>query len=169
MLFYSSQQWGRTVNPTLGHLPGVDASQAEGLEQDSFRPLIGQLTDQSSCLAADHRHSAMEQLVGQPSAHSSMISQPPGLPVSLSLDQSGWDSTLNQMIGRLARQDFSAGRMIPEQSSTWLDESHMRPLVGELDESAGQHSGSSGKIRTVLGDHKTPCEDARTLSLICCL
>lgn len=133
----------------------MDASQAEGLEQDSFRPLIGQLTDQSSCLAPDHRHSTMEQLVGQPSAHSSMISQPPGLPASLSLDQSGWDSTLNQMIGRLARQDFGAGRMLSEQSSTWLDESHMRPLVGELDESAGLHTGSSGKTSTVSGDHNS--------------
>lgn len=166
---YFLKRWDSTVNPILEHLSGEDASQAEGQEQDSFRPLIGQLTDQSSCLAADHRDSAMEQLVGQPSAHSSTISQLPGLPVSLSLDQSGWDSTLNRMIGRLTHQssshwlsggqDFYAGQLmgqIPsEQSTTWLDEgleeSQMRPLVGELDESAGQHSGSSGKIRIVSG------------------
>lgn len=166
---YFLKQWDSTVNPILEHLSGEDASQAEGQEQDSFRPLIGQLTDQSSCLAADHRDLAMEQLVGQPSAHSSTISQLPGLPVSLSLDQSGWDSTLNRMIGRLTHQssshwlsggqDFYAGQVmgqIPsEQSTTWMDagleESQMRPLVGELDESAGQHSGSSGKIRIVSG------------------
>ncbi|XP_034556597.1 centrosomal protein of 295 kDa isoform X2 [Notolabrus celidotus] len=146
-------------NPVLEHSALEDPSLAE--EQDSFRPLIGQLADQSSCLTADHRDSTMEQLVGQPSAQSSMIAQPPVL--SVSLDQGGWDSTLMRMIGRLSfqssshwlsgGQDFYAGQLIggitPEQSTTWLDggleESRMRPLVGELDESAGQHSGSSGE------------------------
>lgn len=68
------------------------------------------------------------------------------------------------MIGRLSHQssshwlsdgrDFYAGhmmgRMETQQSTSWLDEapdeSQMRPLVGELDESAEQHSGSSGKM-----------------------
>ncbi len=104
----------------------------------------------------------MERLVGQPSAHSSMIGQ---LPVSVSLDQGGWDSTLSRMIGRLSHQssshwlsggqDFYAsqlmGQMVSEDSTTWLDEgaeeSRMRPLVGELDESAEQHSGVSGERR----------------------
>lgn len=157
------QEWDNPVNPNLEHFSGEDPSPAEGPEQDSFRPLIGQLTDQSSCLAADHRDSAMERLVGQPSAHSSMIGQLPGPPVSVSLDQGGWDSTLSRMIGRLSHpssshwlsggQDFYAGQLMgqmpSELSTTWLDEgpeeSRMRPLVGELDESAGQHSGSSGK------------------------
>ncbi|XP_070685424.1 centrosomal protein of 295 kDa [Pempheris klunzingeri] len=148
------QDWDDPVNPILEHFSG----------EDSFRPLIGQLTDQSSCLAADHRDSAMEQLVGQPSAHSSMIGQ---LPVSVSSDQGGWDSTLSRMIGRLSHQssshwlsggqDFYAGQlmgqMASERSTTWLDggpeESQMRPLVGELDESTGQHSGSSGR-RTLV-------------------
>ncbi|XP_035536030.1 centrosomal protein of 295 kDa [Morone saxatilis] len=152
-------EWDNKVNPVLEHLSGEDPSLAE----DSFRPLIGQLADQSSCLAADHRDLAMEQLVGQPSAHSSLIGQLPGLPVSVSLDQAGWDSTLSRMIGRLSHQssshwlsggrDFYAGQlmaqMASEQSTTWLEEgpegSRMRPLVGELDESAGQHSGSSGE------------------------
>lgn len=106
----------------------------------------------------------MERLVGQPSAHSSVIGQLPGVPVlPVSLDQGGWDSTLSRMIGRLSHQssshwlsggqDFYAGQligqMVSERSTSWFDgepeESRMRPLVGELDESAGQHSGSSGK------------------------
>ncbi|XP_029301688.1 centrosomal protein of 295 kDa isoform X2 [Cottoperca gobio] len=150
-----------TVNSILEHFSGEGPSLAEDQEQDSFRPLIGQLTEQSSCLAADQRDSAMEQLVGQPSAHSSIIGQLPGPPVSMSFDQGGWDSTLSRMIGRLSHQssshwlsggqDFYAGQLmgrVPlEQSTTWLnegsEESGMRPLVGELDDSAGQHSGSS--------------------------
>ncbi|XP_030253003.1 centrosomal protein of 295 kDa isoform X2 [Sparus aurata] len=162
----SRQEWDETVNPILEHFSGEDRSL-----QDSFRPLIGQLTDQSSCLAADHRDSAMERLVGQPSAHSSVIGQLPGVPVPpVSLDQGGWDSTLSRMIGRLSHQssshwlsggqDFYAGQligqMVSERSTSWFDgepeESRMRPLVGELDESAGQHSGSSGdRTRVALG------------------
>lgn len=134
-------------------------------DQDSFRPLIGHLTDQSSYLAADQRESVLEELVGQPSAHSSMIGPPQGQQVSLSFDQSGWDSTLSRLIGRLSHQsgshwlspgqDFDAGRMVSE--SSWLDgspeESRMRPLVGELDESADQYSGSSGKISFMAATH----------------
>ncbi|XP_042342949.1 uncharacterized protein LOC121943495 [Plectropomus leopardus] len=159
-----------TVNPTVQHFSDEDPSLTENQEHDSFRPLIGHLTDQSSCLAADQRDSAMEQLVGQPSAHSSIIGQLPGASVSVSLDQGGWDSTLSHMIGRLSHQssshwlsggqDFYAGQLmgqlLSEQSTTWLDEgpeeSRMRPLVGELDESAGQHSGSSDdRTRVDLG------------------
>ncbi|XP_023266066.1 centrosomal protein of 295 kDa-like [Seriola lalandi dorsalis] len=149
-----------TANQILEHFSGEDPSQAEDPEQDSFRPLIGQVANQSSCLAADQRDSAMEQLVGQPSAHSSMIGRLPGLPASVSMDQGGWDSTLSRMIGRLSHQsssnwlsggqDFYAGQLMGqmalEPSTTWLDdgqeESLMRPLVGELD---NQHSGSSGE------------------------
>lgn len=134
-------------------------------DQDSFRPLIGQPADQSSCLAADHRESTMEQLVGQPSAHSSMIGALPGPSASVSAHQGGWDSTLSRMIGRLSLassshwlsggQDFYAGQLISEldveRLTTWLDEapeeSSMRPLVGELDETVGQQSASSGKRR----------------------
>lgn len=128
-------------------------------DQDSFRPLIGHLTDRSSCLAAYQRESVLEQLVGQPSAHSSMISPPPGPPASLSLDQTGWDSTLSRMIGRLSHQsgshwlspgrDEDTGQLGRQAASepSWLDggpeESRMRPLVGELDESE-QRSGSFG-------------------------
>ena len=138
-----------TLHPILDHFSGDPSSQAE----DSFRPLIGQLAEQSSCLAADQRDSAMEQLVGQPSAHSSMIGQ---LPVSVG--QGGWDSTLSRMIGRLSHQSGSNGQsgwqdasqlmgpMMAAQSTTWLDEvqeeSQMRPLVGEPDDD--QHSGVSG-------------------------
>ncbi|TDH15402.1 hypothetical protein EPR50_G00030590 [Perca flavescens] len=146
-----------TVNPILEHFSGEDTSLAVDQEQDSFRPLIGQLADQSSCFAVDQRDSAMERLVGHPSASSSMIGQLTGRPVSVSFDQGGWDSTLSRMIGRLSHQssshwlsggqDFYAGQLMGqmplERSTTWLDESRMRPLVGELDESAGQHSGHS--------------------------
>ncbi|XP_034722491.1 uncharacterized protein LOC117941633 [Etheostoma cragini] len=154
----SGLEWENTVNPILEHLPGEDTSMGVDQEQDSFRPLIGQLADQSSCLAGDQRVSAMERLVGHPSAHSSMIGQlTTGRPVSTSFDQGGWDSTLSRMIGRLSHhssshwlsggQDFHGGQLMGqmplEQSTTWLDESRMRPLVGELDESAAQHSGGS--------------------------
>lgn len=150
------QECDGTVSPVLEHISGEHPSLAEDQDQDTFRPLIGQLANESSCLIPDHRDSAMVQLVGHPSAHSSMIGQLPGL-ASVSLDQGGWDSTLSRMIGRLSHQssshwlsDFYAGplmsRMTLEQSSTWLDEgrgeSQMRPLVGELDD---QHSGSSGE------------------------
>ncbi|XP_053279039.1 centrosomal protein of 295 kDa [Pleuronectes platessa] len=133
------------VNPILDPF-----SQAE----DSFRPLIGQLAEQSSCLAADPRHSAMERLVGQPSAHSSMIGQ-----LQASGGQGAWDSTLSRMIGRLSHRSSVNGRsgwqdasqlmgpMVEEQSTTWLDEvqeeSQMRALVGEPD--LDQHSGVSGE------------------------
>ncbi|KAK5905339.1 hypothetical protein CesoFtcFv8_006814 [Champsocephalus esox] len=148
------------VHPVLEPLSAEEPSPAEDHEQDSFRPLIGQLTDQSSCLAADHMDSAMEQLVGQPSAHSSMIGQLPG-PTSTSFDHGGWDSTLSRMIGRLSHQSSShwlsggqnfyagqlMGRVPLEQSAAWSEEglegSGMRPLVGELDESAGRQGASS--------------------------
>ncbi|KAM6931874.1 uncharacterized protein cep295 isoform 2-T2 [Lycodopsis pacificus] len=161
----SGMDWHNTVTPIPEHFSGEDPSLDQ--EQDSFRPLIGQLADQSSCLAADQRDSAMDQLVGQPSAHSSVIGQLPDPPVSVSFDHGGWDSTLSRMIGRLSHQssshwlsggqDFYAGqltgRMASEQSTTWLDggpeESRMRPLVVELDESTGQHSGSSDEITHV--------------------
>ncbi|XP_026226538.1 centrosomal protein of 295 kDa isoform X2 [Anabas testudineus] len=161
-----SIEYDGRVSPVLEHMSGEGPSLAEDPEQDSFRPLIGQLADESSCLIPDHRESAMVRLVGHPSAHSSMIGQLP-CPASVSLDQGGWDSTLSRMIGRLSHQpsshwlsggqDFYAGevmgRMALQHSSTWLDdglgESPMRPLVGELDD---QHSGSSGeRTRVNLG------------------
>lgn len=129
---------------------------SEGRDQDSFRPLIGQLTDQSSCLAPDHEDSVLEHLLGRPSAHSSLIDhlQRP------SSDRGGWDSALGRTIVRLSHQpgshwlsagrDFHAGQLMgqvaPEPS--WLvemaEESGMRPLVGEPDESVNL-TGSSGK------------------------
>lgn len=158
--FFKLQECDSTVIPVLEHISGEEPSLAEDPEQDSFRPLIGQLADESSCVISDQRESAMVRLVGHPSAHSSMIGQLPGL-VSVSIDQGGWDSTLSRMIGRLSHQssshwlsggqDFYAGqrmgRLALEQSTTWLDEgqeeSQMRPLVGELDDD--QHSRNSGE------------------------
>lgn len=133
---------------------------AEGHERDSFRPLIGYAADQSSLLPADHRDAAMEQLLGQPSAHSSSIGLLPGLPGRAS----DWDSTLSRMMGQLSQQSAAhwqdqeqeqrhhlghLGHSAQEPRSTWLDdvpeESLMVALVGELDESAGHVSGSSGE------------------------
>ncbi|XP_029923683.1 centrosomal protein of 295 kDa isoform X3 [Myripristis murdjan] len=160
---FSLQVWDNTVNQILERFSDQVSSLVQDQGQDSFRPLIGQLADQSSCLAADQGASAVEHLIGQPSAHSSMIGQPPGQSVSVSTSQGAWDSTLSRMIGRLSLplpshwlsggQDFYAsqliGQMDLEQSSAWLDggqeESQMRLLAGELDESAGQRSGSSGE------------------------
>ncbi|KAF0030239.1 hypothetical protein F2P81_016970 [Scophthalmus maximus] len=152
----SPQEREVTVKTNLEPSSCYPPAQAE----DSFRPLIGQLTEQSSCLAAGQRYSAMEQLVGQPSAHSSMIGQPAGLRVSVSSDHGGWDSTLSRLMGRISHQPSSdllsggrdccesglMGQILPEELTTWLDEgqegSRMRPLVGESDNE--QHSGVSG-------------------------
>ncbi|KAM6932934.1 uncharacterized protein cep295 [Xenentodon cancila] len=140
------------VSPVLEPFSG-----SEGQELDSFRPLIGQLVDQSSCLVVDQKDSAMEQLVGQPSAHSSIIGHLPQPPASLNSDPGGWDSTLSRMIGRLshqssshwlsAGQDFYAGNVVSEPSrlTETAEESRMRPLVGELDESVGHLTRSSGE------------------------
>lgn len=132
------QQWARADSPVQ--------------EQDSFRPLIGQPADQSSCLPAEQRDSAIE--VGQPWAHSSLIS------LQFSLDHSGWDSTLTRMMGQFAHQSMwqTGGRghsdlptmgQLSEHLTTWLggapEESQMEPLVEELDESAGQQMESSGE------------------------
>lgn len=160
------QDLDNTDHPNLESFTGESPSLTD---QDSFRPLIGHLTDQSSYLAADQRESVLEQLVGQPSAHSSMIGPPQGPPVSLSFDQAGWDSTLSRMIGRLSHlsgsrwpspgQDFDAGQLMGwmTSESSWLDgspeESRMRPLVGEPDETADQHSGSSGKFPFIAATH----------------
>nr|XP_020479192.1 centrosomal protein of 295 kDa isoform X2 [Monopterus albus] len=130
------------VDPTLERVTGEDS------EQNSFRPLIGQMADESSCLIGDQGDSAMEQLVGHPYAHSSVIGQLPG-----------WDSTLSRMIGRLSHQssshwlsggqEFYTGQLLGqtalERSSTWMEggqeDDQMRPLVGELDD----HSANSGE------------------------
>ncbi|XP_062241675.1 centrosomal protein of 295 kDa isoform X2 [Platichthys flesus] len=149
------------VNPILDPFSGDTSLQAE----DSFRPLIGQLAEQSSCLAADQRDSAMERLVGQPSAHSSMIGQ-----LQVSVGQGAWDSSLSRMIGRLSHRSSVNGRsgwqdasqlmgpMVEEPSTTWLDEvqeeSQMRPLVGEPD--TDQHSGVSGEWTNM--DPSVPAE-----------
>lgn len=103
----------------------------------------------------------MERLVGQPSAHSSSIGQLPGLAASSSGVHSDWDSTLSRMMGQFSQQLSTAhwlsggqnqrhpGHSAQEPRSTWLDdvpeESMMVALVGELDESTGRISGSSGE------------------------
>ncbi|XP_061828477.1 uncharacterized protein cep295 isoform X4 [Nerophis lumbriciformis] len=142
-----------TVNPILDQLSVIEG-------QDSFRPLIGQLADQSSCLVADQRDAAMEQLVGQPSAHSSMIGPLPGSPLSSGIGQSGRGSTSSRSLRpasqqssehwRRGEQDLFAGQLASQtqQSASSLyerPEMSMRPLVGELDVSSGHHSGSSGE------------------------
>ncbi|XP_029629430.1 uncharacterized protein LOC115206504 [Salmo trutta] len=121
------------------------------------------LSDKSSSLALDQgQDSTISKMIGQPldkssslgqgwdSTFSRMIGQLSGQ--STSLDQ-GWDSTLSRMIGQLSNQltcvSQLIGQMRLDQSSQWLDEGQdeswmMGPLVGELDESAAQWSGSSG-------------------------
>ncbi|XP_037320597.2 uncharacterized protein cep295 isoform X2 [Pungitius pungitius] len=156
-----------TIDPILEHFLGEDPTITEYQEQDSFRPLIGQLADQSSCLAAEPRDSAMQLLVGLPFAHSSVICQPPGPSGSVSFDQGRWDSTLSHMISRLSHQpsshwpsggqdfyaDYLTSRVASEQATTGLDgdleDSQMRPLVVEQDESAGQDSEISDE-RTLV-------------------
>ncbi|XP_056905627.1 uncharacterized protein cep295 isoform X3 [Takifugu flavidus] len=106
-------------------------------ERDALRPPM---------VPADPRD--LEHLVGQPSAHSSLIGHLPGFPFSVSLDQSGWDSTLTRMFGRFGPQWQDPGDLQPlgqlssEHLTTWFDgspeESQMKPLAEELDESAGQ-------------------------------
>ncbi|XP_051813514.1 centrosomal protein of 295 kDa isoform X2 [Acanthochromis polyacanthus] len=127
----------------------VDATPSLADDHDSFRPLIGQLAELSSCLAAPQRDSALEQLVGHPSAQSSAIGHLPGLSPSVG----GWDSTLSRMIGRLSHQpssDWPSGGqellLMGQTEPSWLEEAveegQMRPLVGELDESAVTETGS---------------------------
>ncbi|XP_026185651.1 centrosomal protein of 295 kDa isoform X1 [Mastacembelus armatus] len=162
-------QWDNRVCPVMEDVPGEDP------EQDSFRPLIGQLADESSCLAADQREPPMERLFGHPSAHSSIIGQLPGPPVSESLEEGGWDSTLSRMIGRLSHQssshwlsggqDFYAGQLMGqmalEQSTTWLEEdqeeNQMRPLVGEMDDdhSSGERNHVDVSAEARLPSHPT--------------
>lgn len=141
---YFLQQWENAASPVQ--------------EQDTFRPLFGQPEDQSSCLAADQRDSAMEHLLGQPSAHSSLIGQLPVLPFSVSLDHSGWDSTPTHMISQIAHQPSTRGQdcsdlqPVGQLSLGHLtndgspEESQMKPLLEELDESAGHQIESSGEI-----------------------
>ncbi|XP_051933975.1 centrosomal protein of 295 kDa isoform X2 [Hippocampus zosterae] len=129
-------------------------------DQDSFRPLIGQPGDQSSCLLAEQRDTgAMEPLMGQPSAHSSMIGQPSGPPLSAGWDSESHHGTSLSHITEQVSQESSQRRhrderdpcadQLTSRTEPSLDEhpeeSSMRPLVAELDVSSGQDSGSSGE------------------------
>lgn len=160
LCFHQQVSQHRESSVDLSPLSGVDTSRAEGTMHDSFRPLVGYAADQSSFLPADHRDAAMERLVGQPSAHSSSIGQLPGLAASSSGVHSDWDSTLSRMMGQFSLQSAAhwpsggqnqhhPGHSTQEPRSTWLDdvpeESLMVALVGELDESTGHISGSSGE------------------------
>ncbi|XP_029373987.1 centrosomal protein of 295 kDa isoform X3 [Echeneis naucrates] len=140
----SDQEMDNAASPVL-----------EQPELETFRPLTCCLTDQSSCLTVHCRDSAMEQLLGQPWAHSSMIAQPRGLPGSVDLVQGGWNSTLSRMTSRLSHrpssvwisggQDFYAGQLM-EPLSTMLDDvqegNPMRPLVGELNTDGSSGAGT---------------------------
>ncbi|XP_008424913.1 uncharacterized protein cep295 isoform X2 [Poecilia reticulata] len=98
-----------------------------------------------SCVTPE-RLSVLERLVGQPSAHSSMIGARPG-----PSGRSGWDSTLSRMFGRLSQQSDSPGFWAGHDTSepSWSDELpeevRMMVLVGELQVSADQLSESSGE------------------------
>ncbi|XP_061538727.1 uncharacterized protein cep295 [Phycodurus eques] len=161
-----------TIHPMMEQLSVCE-------DQDSFRPLMAQLADQSSTLLADHRDATMERLVDQPSAQSSMIGQLPVPPPS-----AGWDLTLSRIMEevslessqrwRRGEREPCVGQLMSRAERSWLDESQedssMRPLVGELDMSSGQDSGTSGeRMRvdlsaatqaTVLPYQSLPTEDS---------
>lgn len=148
-LLFIFQNHDQTAHPVTEQLSICE-------DQDSFRPLIGQPGDQSSYLLTEQRDTGMEPLVGQPSAHSSMIGQPSDPPLS-----AGWDSESHHGISlsHITEQESSqrrhrderdpcAGQLTSRTEPSLLDEhpeeSSMRPLVAELDVSSGQDSGSSG-------------------------
>ncbi|XP_061682430.1 uncharacterized protein cep295 isoform X2 [Syngnathoides biaculeatus] len=111
--------------------------------QDSFRPLMAQLADQSSYLLADHSDPTTERLVGQPTAQSSMIGQPPVPPPS-----AGWDLAQSRILEQGKREPCVV-QMTSRTEQSWLEkspeDSSMKPLVGELDVSSGQDSENSGE------------------------
>ncbi|XP_071213810.1 uncharacterized protein cep295 isoform X2 [Salvelinus alpinus] len=128
------QEWDNTVNRIMDRLSDKSSSLVLDQGRDStISPMTGQPSDKSSS-PGQGWDSTLSRMIGQLSGQST------------SLDQ-GWDSTLSRMIGGLSNQSTSVSQRL-DQSSQWLDEVQdesrvMRPLVGELDESAAQWSGSS--------------------------
>ncbi|XP_062328757.1 centrosomal protein of 295 kDa isoform X2 [Osmerus eperlanus] len=165
------QDWDETVNRILARISDHSSSlpsrpsQTTGQLSDwsscadtdkggdsDINRMIGHPSAQSSSLGDNlEADSTASQIIGQFSGQTTSVG-----------GGQGWDSTLSRMIGRLSTQsssqwlsggrDFYASQLIShtglEQSSLWLDEgqdeSRMRPLVAELDESAAQGNGSSG-------------------------
>ncbi|XP_038817035.1 centrosomal protein of 295 kDa [Salvelinus namaycush] len=131
------QEWDNTVNRIMDRLSDKSSSLVLDQGRDStISPMTGQPSDKSSS-PGQGWDSTLSRMIGQLSGQST------------SLDQ-GWDSTLSRMIGGLSNQSTSVSQRL-DQSSQWLDEVQdesrvMRPLVGELDESAAQWSGSSGWV-----------------------
>uniref|UniRef100_A0A3B5QT89 Centrosomal protein 295 n=1 Tax=Xiphophorus maculatus TaxID=8083 RepID=A0A3B5QT89_XIPMA len=150
-------------HPTAGQDPNPEQTTPGHPALERFCPVD---PDQNPSCLAPERLSVLERLVGQPSAHSSMIGARPGPP-----DRSGWDSTLSRMIGRLSQQSdspgpgFCAGHDTSERS--WSDELpeeiRMRVLVGELQVSADQHSESSGE-RSSAAESREPSGLQRCLA-----
>ncbi|XP_064841246.1 uncharacterized protein cep295 isoform X1 [Oncorhynchus masou masou] len=128
------QEWDNTVNRIMDRLSDKSPSLVLDQGRDStFSPMTGQPSDKSSS-PGQGWDSTLSRMIGQLSGQST------------SLDH-GWDSTLSRMIGGLSNQSISVSQRL-DQSSQWLDEVQdesrvMRPLAGELDESAAQWSGSS--------------------------
>ncbi|XP_032413296.1 uncharacterized protein LOC116716568 isoform X4 [Xiphophorus hellerii] len=151
------------LHPMAGQDPNPEQTTPGHPALERFCPVDPE--QNPSCLAPE-RLSVLERLVGQPSAHSSMIGARPGPP-----DRSGWDSTLSRMIGRLSQQSdspgpgFCAGHDTSERS--WSDELpeeiRMRVLVGELQVSANQHSESSGE-RSSAAESREPSGLQRCLA-----
>ncbi|XP_029571492.1 mucin-12 isoform X3 [Salmo trutta] len=131
------QEWDNTVNRIMDRLSDKSSSLVLDQGWDStISPMTGQPSDKSSS-PGQGWDSTLSRMIGQLSGQST------------SLDQ-GWDSTLSRMIGMLSNQSTSVSQRL-DQSSQWLDEVQdesrvMRSLVGELDESAAQWSGSSGWV-----------------------
>ncbi|XP_052323839.1 centrosomal protein of 295 kDa isoform X2 [Oncorhynchus keta] len=128
------QEWDNTVNRIMDRLSDKSSSLVLDQGRDyTFSPMTGQPSDKSSS-PGQGWDSTLSRMIGQLSGQST------------SLDH-GWDSTLSRMIGGLSNQSISVSQRL-DQSSQWLDEVQdesrvMRPLAGELDESAAQWSGSS--------------------------
>ncbi|CAB1349136.1 unnamed protein product [Coregonus sp. 'balchen'] len=146
-----SPVWG--ADPHTLPLDTESGAQRHNQGQDStISPMIGQSSDKSSS-PGQGWDSTLSRMIGQLSGQST------------SLDQ-GWNSTLSRMIGGLSNQSTSVsqliGQMRLDQSSHWLDEGQdesrmMGPLVGELDESSAQWSGSSGADGSNLSHTTRAC------------
>ncbi|XP_070295218.1 uncharacterized protein [Salvelinus sp. IW2-2015] len=101
----------------------------------------------------DHRSPLRQVLLIGSGPGAGLHYQPNDLPalrsINLTGPRVGFDFEQNESVNQSTSVSQLIGRMRLDQSSQWLDEGQdesriMGPLVGELDESASQWSGSSG-------------------------
>ncbi|KAJ7990628.1 hypothetical protein DPEC_G00302360 [Dallia pectoralis] len=152
------QEWDNRVNRMINRLTDESSFILDQGRESTLSPLIGRTSLQSSCLGMDQvRNSIVGRMIGQPSAQSSSL----GIDLNVighlasqsTHSERRWDSTLARMISGPSNQLASVcqltDQMELDHSSPWLnkgpkDSQLMRPLVGELDESAVQWNKSSG-------------------------